>query len=221
MNDDSIFRKAREEIKKDREKMSGKSARQKIEYFFMYYKIPFIITIAVIAIAVSLLYSRAQYREYAFHALFVNASSSAGDDIFNQEFGEILDVDTSHYTMGIDSSLYIDGNSQISIAGTEKFAGEVNSEILDACIMPEILFQLYAGQGCYGDLRNFLTEEQMEEYAESLIYENDIPVGIKADEFSRIREAGLYTEEDAPVFGIVYNAPHGAECSLFLDYLNP
>lgn len=221
MNEDSVFCKAGEEIKKDREKLKGKSFRQKLEYFFMYYKIPVIIIAAVIMIVISVLHSRSQYREYAFHALFLNAANTLNDNNFSQEFGEILDIDTDNYTVTINSSLNIDGNSQVSIGSTEKFAGEVSSEILDACIMPENLFLTYAEEGCYGDLRDFLTDEQLEQCADLLVYRNDIPVGIKADSFSRIAEADLYTSEDSPIFGIVYNTPHPAECSAFLDYLNP
>lgn len=221
MNEDSVFRKANEEIKKDREKMKGKSFRQKLEYFFMYYKIPVIIIAAVVVIAISVLHTRSQYREYAFHALFVNAGNTINDEKFSQKFGKILDIDTDNYTVAIDSSLYIDGNSQVSIGSTEKLAGEVSSQILDACIMPETLFLTYAKEGCYGDLRDFLTDEQLEQYAELLVYQDDIPVGIKAGSFTRIGEANLYTSGDSPVFGIVHNAPHPAECSAFLDYLNP
>lgn len=220
MNENSFFRKAGEELKKDREKMKGKSPGQKLEYFFMYYKIPVIIAAAVAVIAISVLHTRSQYREYAFHALFFNAADTVSDEKFSREFGNILDIDTDSYTVTIDSSLSIDGYSQLSIGSSEKLAGEVNSQILDVCIMPEDLFLTYAGEGCYGDLRDFLTEEQLKQYAEALVYLNDIPVGIKADSFSRIEEAGLYTSKDSPVFGIVYNTPHPAECSVFLDYLD-
>ncbi|MCD8148020.1 MAG: hypothetical protein LUE92_00325 [Clostridiales bacterium] len=219
MNEDSTFRKAKEELKRERDMMQGKSFRQKAGYFFTYYKIPVIIIAVVIAILISILYSRAQHRDYAFHALFVNADNSAHDEQMEAEFGAWIDFDSDKYQVVIDSSMYIDGNSQGSIASTEKLAAEVSSEILDVCIMPEDLFSTYTDEGCFGDLSNYLTEEQLDYYADLLVYDGDTPVGIRADDFAIIKDASLYTSEDAPVFGIVYNAPHSADCSLFLDYL--
>ena len=85
-------------------------------------------------------------------------------------------------------------------------------------MMPQDLFLIYAEEGCYGNLRDFLTEEQLEKYAEQMVYQDGIPVGIKADGFHKINEAELYTAVDRPIFGIVYNTGHKRECSLFLDF---
>lgn len=159
MNENSVFRKAGEELKKDREKMKGKTPGQKIEYFFMYYKVPLILTAVVIAIAASLIYSHSRHREYAFHSYFVNAANTVSDETFDREFGEIIGIDTDHYAVSVDSSLYISGTSQISVVSTEKLASEINSEILDVCIMPEELFRVYSGQGAFGSLQDFLSEE--------------------------------------------------------------
>ena len=222
MNQDSIFHRAGEEIKKDREKMNGKPFRKKVQYFFMYYKVPFFIIVAIIAIIISVAYSRFQNKEFAFNVFFVNASNTRSDETFGEEFGEVIDMDDSKYMVSVDSSIYIDtdGTSQMSVAGTEKLAMEINSAVLDACIMPQNLFEAYAEEGSFGDLSDFLTEEQMENYADRIVYVDDIPVGIEAGDFAKIEEAELYEMEDAPVFAIIYNAPHADECSLFLDYLN-
>ena len=220
MKGNSILHRFTEEIKKDREKLKGKTFLQKLEYYVMYYKIPAIITVAVIAILVSVCYTRSQSKSYGFHADFINASNTISDESFNREFGEIIEIDNDHSIVSIDSSFYIEGTSQQSISSTEKLAGEINSEILDVCIMPQSLFLTYAEEGCYGDLREYLTEEQTETYSDLFVYQNDIPVGIRAENFSKLQDADLYPEEEAPVFGILYNAPHPTECSEFVDYLN-
>ncbi len=219
MKEHSILDKIRKEFQADCEKVRGKSIGYKLEYFLMYYKIPLLLTIVAAAIVLSLLYSRSQYKESAFSALFVNAENTLSDEILAQEFGELLEVDEDKYMISIDSSLYIDGNSQASIASTEKLAAAVNTQLLDVCIMPEELFLIYAEQECYGDLRNFLSKEQLETYAEKMVYQNDIPVGIYVEDFSGIADAELYASQDRPVFGIVYNTEHGREGGMFLDFL--
>lgn len=220
MKDQSFFRRIQQEFQSDREKVRGRSVRYKLEYFFMYYKVPVILTIAAAAILFSIIYSRSQYKEYAFQAFLVNAKNTIYDETLEQKFGELAEIDTEKYQISIDSSLFINGNSQAAIASTEKLSASVNSQLADICVMPEELFLLYAEQGLYGDLQNFLTEEQLEEYEELILYQNGIPVGIRAEKFHGIAEAGLYSAEDMPVFGIVYNTRHQKECSLFLDFLS-
>lgn len=219
MKEHSIFYKIRKEFQADVEKVRGRSIGYKLEYFFMYYKIPLLLTAAAAAIIISLFYSHSQYKESAFSALFINAENTLSDENLSQEFGERIEFDADRYTISIDSSLFIDGNSQASIASTEKLAANVNSQLLDVCIMPEELFLIYAEQGVYGNLQNFLTKEQFTEYADQIVYQGSIPVGIKAEGFRGIVEAGLYSAGDTPIFGIVYNTKHTKECCLFLDFL--
>ena len=90
MKGNSILHRFTKEIKKDREKLKGKTFLQKLEYYVMYYKIPAIITVAVIAILVSVCYTRSQSKSYGFHADFINASNTISDESFNREFGEII-----------------------------------------------------------------------------------------------------------------------------------
>ena len=122
MKGNSILHRFTEEIKKDREKLKGKTFLQKLEYYVMYYKIPAIITVAVIAILVSVCYTRSQSKSYGFHADFINASNTISDESFNREFGEIIEIDNDHSIVSIDSSLYIEVSSLQSISSTEKLA---------------------------------------------------------------------------------------------------
>lgn len=210
----------KEEFSKDVEKLKGKPLKEKIQYFIMYYKIPFLLIVSVIAIIISFIYSRMQYREYAFHAYFFNAQTAEKDEIFSRELEEFLGVDTKKEIVSLDSSLQLGGNSQLSIASTEKFSVEMFNGIVDACIMPEEIFLAYVEQGCFQDLRNCLSEAQLTEYADLLIYENEIPIGVKTGSFSKLESAGLYTEEDTPIFGILGLTEHITECSEFLKFLD-
>ncbi len=219
MKEHSILHKIRREFQADCEKVRGRSVWYKLEYFLMYYKISVLLTAAAAAVVISVIYSCSQHKEPAFYALFINAGNTLSDETFEQQFGKLAEINTDHYMITIDSSLSMDGNSQVSIASIEKFSANVNSKLLDVCMMPQDLFLIYAEEGCYGNLRDFLTEEQLEKYAEQMVYQDGIPVGIKADGFHKINEAELYTAGDRPIFGIVYNTGHKRECSLFLDFL--
>lgn len=220
IREDSVFKRGKEELKREKEMMRGKSFRQKAGYFFTYYKIPFIIIAAVIVIIISICYSRAQYKGYAFQALFFNvAVTESADEELSGEFSDLIEFDESKYKVMVDSTMVISGTSQGSVSSTEKFSAEISEGVVDVCIMPEELFRSYANEGAFGDLRDFLTEEQLSEYEDLLVYDGSIPIGIYAASFTKVTENNLYVESDRPIFGIVYNTQHMDECSEFLDYL--
>lgn len=221
MSNHSIFHRMSDEFKKDREKLKGKSFGQKIQYFIMYYKIPVLLILAVAAIAISVGYSISHSKTMAFHAYFINADNTRSDETLSQDFAKILAINQSKEQVSVDSSLLIDGNSQVSISSIEKFASEINSNFVDACIMPEELFLTYAKEGAYGDIRTYLSDTDYKKYqkADQIIYQENIPVGIRASDFKRVKAADLYEKSDVPVIGIIYNTDHPKEAQKFLHFL--
>ena len=222
MSNPSIFHRISDEFKNDREKLKGKSFGQKIQYFFMYYKIPVILILAVAAIAISVGHSIASNKTMAFHAYFINADNTRSDETLSQEFADFLQINTSKEQVSVDSSLMIDGNSQVSISSIEKFASEINSNFIDSCIMPEELFLTYAKEGAYGDLRDYISDTDLQKYkkADQLVYQDKIPVGIRTEALSRIQGSDLYKKSDKAVIGIIYNTEHPKEAGKFLHFLS-
>lgn len=188
----------------------------------MYYKIPVILILAVAAIAISVGHSIASNKTMAFHAYFINADNTRSDETLSQEFADFLQINTSKEQVSVDSSLMIDGNSQVSISSIEKFASEINSNFIDSCIMPEELFLTYAKEGAYGDLRDYISDTDLQKYkkADQLVYQDKIPVGIRTEALSRIQGSDLYKKSDKAVIGIIYNTEHPKEAGKFLHFLS-
>ncbi len=220
MKEDSFFHRASGEVKREKEMTKGMTKAQKAEYFIMYHKVLILFVAIAVIVVISLAYSHAHNKGYAFQALLFNTQNADYDETYSEEFREILGInEKSGYQVVIDSSNYIEGTSQLSVAGTEKLMLEVNSRMLDVCIMPEELFDSYVEQGAFGNLEDCLSPEQLSEYCDLFIYNGDTAVGVRVDNAEKITEASLYEEDDFPVFGIIYNAPHPDESALFLDYL--
>lgn len=198
---------------------SNMSLRQKIEYFFMYYKVPVILSTALIAIVLSMFYSWSNRRDYGFSAFFFNASNTNSNEVFSREFAREQNIDTNQHIVSVDCGLQIDGYSQLSIVSTEKLSSAINAQTLDVCVMPEELFLTYAAEGAFGNLGDFLTENQLAAYKDLVVYSGEEPCGIRINDFKRIQAAGLYDGEDAPIYGIVYNTKHPDTCRDFLTFL--
>ncbi len=220
MNQTTLLKKIKQELLSDHEKTKQMPLLQKLQYYFMYYKVPLILCTALTAILISICYSRSQSLEYVFDAAFLNASHTTQDEAIGRDFLLTLNMDPGKYAVSIDSGMQIEGNSQASIASTEKLFSKINAQMLDACIMPKHLFTEYARQHAFADLRDILTDSQLEIYQGKLFYTDGIPTGIYAEAFPRIAAAGLYSSGSCPIYGVAGNTAHPDTSSLFLDFLN-
>lgn len=220
MKEDSFFHKASREAKREKEIVKDMTAAKKLEYFFMYHKVLILfVTIAAIVI-ISLVYSNRHNKGYAFQALFFNTQNADYDDTYSEEFREIIGIsEKSGYQVIIDSTNYINGTSQLSVAVIEKLTMEIDSAMLDVCVMPEELFDSYIEQGAFGSLEDCLSTDQLTDYSDLLVFDGDIPVGVRVADAKKVAEAALYEDGDVPIFGIIYNTAHPEECASFLDYL--
>lgn len=215
----AILQKLKTEFYNDREKLQGKTLAQKLRYYFMYYKVPFIIILAVVLIIISVCHARSNNLDMAFHAYFINAENTISDEIFENDLAEIYQIDTEKEQVLIDSSMYFGGSSMTAVSSTEKFASEINTSLLDACVMPEEYFLTYAREGAFDDLSNYLSDETMTAYADRLVYNDGIAVGICVKDFPAIQKASLYSPEENPVLGVIYNTQNPNKIQAFVDYL--
>lgn len=216
------FQRGKEEIRLDREKMQGKPLRKKIQYFFMYYKIPFFLTIAVILAVFSIVHTLRKDPDYSFCAIFVNAEYADGnDEAMEEEFVEYSGIDTSQSEVHVYSAISfgLDDDSSLSSANLEIFESYIFSNSMDACVLSEDLFETYAGLNAFQDLSEVLTQEEMERYGDYLVYVDEVPYGVDIAGFAVVEEYGLYAEDGEAVYSVLYNAPNEDYGGIFLDYL--
>lgn len=220
------FQEWKHEIEADRKKMEGASKKKKLEFFWMYYKIPlFLVIVAVLSVS-SILYSQFKKEDYSFCALLVNSLSDdyveEDDDAIEAAFREYAGIDPEESEVYIYTGLSFeyDAEDSLSSAYLEIFESYILSDSMDACVLTTDLFDSYVSQSAFADLTGVLSEEQLAEYADLLVYDDDgTAVGVGVSNFAVIEEYELYTGEEDAIFGVLYNSPHPDRAAAFLDYL--
>ena len=102
-----------------------------------------------------------------------------------------------------------------------KFMADIGSELLDVCGMLKEDFIKYDGSQTWMNLRECLTDKQMEELKDRLLITDDGRViGILADDLPVLQAEECYTnKETEAAIGVIYNAPHKDEAVKYLLYL--
>ena len=116
-----------DEFKEEREALKNGTPKQKLAYFWYYYKWHVIISVIIIGMLVSFIYQYVNRKDIAFNAVLLNASSL--DQISSEQ---------------------------------PDFLTDFAENELDSMITDFNSFQKYANSSLFYDLRDILTEEQLQ-----------------------------------------------------------
>lgn len=165
-----------EEIRAEHKKLKGKGFKAHFSYFMTYYKWPTLAAIAVAAIVISLIRSIASNKPTAVNAMFLNGSNTDltySTDWIEDEFINYAGIDTGKYSVTIDTSSYITpggAQSQVEAATSMKIMAYSAAKDLDVMTADPYNFHNYARSGMFTDLRDILSEEQIEKYEPYFYY---------------------------------------------------
>lgn len=198
----------------------------KAQYIWDYYRWHIIITVCVIAAAIALIVHYATYKDTVLDIIMVNINDpysdheAATDDFFAREgfssADEKITLDTSITYSEDDAystNYYSDQNLtlKLSVGG---------SDILFA---PEFVYTQYADGGSMMPLSQFLSEDELAEYEDILVYATDsetgekVACGVELKENDWLSQNGFY--DDAVCFGVVYGASHQENAADFFRYV--
>lgn len=182
-----------DEFREEREAMKNGTPKEKLNYFWCYYKWHVIITVAVIAFVASFAYEALTRKETAMYALFLNSFSVSEDDTFVNNYMAAAGIDTNEYETLIDSSLYIslDSTDENTYNAIQKVAVYVAAGEIDIIASGQEIFEYYAYLDYVMDLRDVLTEEQLKTYEPYLYYVDRKVIEAKAEASDNLQE---YTE---------------------------
>ena len=171
-----------DEIREDRERLKGKSWKEKASHIFTYYKFPILATLLVVCILFSLIGKNIASPETALDGIMLNCYSSdsmlsnADRAAFSEGFLDELHLDHSDYALSFRmnltysqtsdsvSSSYSDYQSLMTIMSNVA-AGELDFITGDLGAMLGLAYQ-----GYFADLSEVLGEEQYESYAPCFLY---------------------------------------------------
>lgn len=186
-----------DEFREERERLKHGTLKDKLKYFWYYYKFHTIVTlVCLIALAV-FIHDAVTKKDYVFNAAFVNAGSLTETDEFTPLTAQALQIDTDQYALHIDNSIFIDKNdpnSEATYYSIQKLSVLLMTYDVDATVMHSDTHRSYAYTMAYSDLREILSPEQLQKY-EPYFYYMDAAV---YEEISKLQDEGKVYEKDFP-----------------------
>lgn len=192
----SVFEEIREVQKKAFATMTPK---EKLAYFWDYYKIHTVVVIAVAAFVIAFINSYLSNKPFAFYAVMLNANAltdnTAAASAWSEGFMEYAGIDPESYQVNIDTSIAIspDGGDQYEVASRQKMVAMMHAGDIHAIVADTETFEGYARLEYFYDLTAAFTEEELAPYADLLYYTDgaafDAETGGTLDEMEAAQEA--------------------------------
>lgn len=218
-----------DEIKAQHKKLAGKTPKEKLLYFWEYYRVPTLVTILVIAFAGNLIYTIATARDSVLSALFINGYSEIDTEAFMAGFDEYAQIDTKEYTTSLEMNFTIqeEAADQYTMANVQKLMALVAAKELDVIMADSKTFANYADPGYFCNLNEVLPRELIDKYQDRFFYydvpddeQGEIPVGIQLADAPKVVQTQAYAVTNDAIFGIVINSEHPDNAVQFLEYLD-
>lgn len=169
----SVHDEIREQQKKAFATMSPK---EKLAYFWDYYKIHTLVVICAVVFVISFIRQIQENKPYAFYAVFMNAlnglDSNDTNVMWENEFLEYAGIDSETYRVCIDTSITqsSDGSSQYEMATRQKMAAMMQAGDIHMIIADTETFEDYAHVETFYDLSQIFSDEELAPYADLLYY---------------------------------------------------
>ncbi|MDE5589875.1 MAG: hypothetical protein K2J60_12175 [Acetatifactor sp.] len=186
-----------DEFREERAAMKNGTLKQKIAYFFDYYKWYVVFGIAAVIFAASFIYQLVTNKETAFCAMLLNAASRSYSEGTENTgaFAAYAGIDTDKYDIVYDTSVQFGAETGSDYYAAQQILVHVSAADVDVMISdPSFLLQ-YAYIGDFYDLRDFLNAEQMDKYKDFFYYID----GAVMEEIEAARKD--YDHEYEPVYG--------------------
>lgn len=217
-----------DEFKEERAAMKNGTLKQKLTYFFDYYKWHVICgLIAVIFVGV-LVRQLVTQKDTAFYAVLLNGVSRIypAESGHRDAFAEYAGIDTDEFDVVYDTSIQIGTGTGDDYQSAQTLMIHITAADLDVMVSDLNSLRHYAYLGDFRDLRDILTQDQLNRYESSFYYIDQILV----EEIENAKKE--YDYDYSPVYGdplrpedMQEPVPVGIllpeDCSLLQDYVFP
>lgn len=184
-----------DEFKEEREALKQQPLKKKLEYFWSYYKWHTIGTIVGVILLFVLVRDMANQKENAFYGILVNTYPRYEDlTVLEDEVSSVLEIDTEKYQVSFDYNYYMsevfDTNSYQT---TQMLMVHTAAGDVDVMVMDTYNFNKYGYNSYYGDLRFYLSEEQLKALEGRIFY-------VDATLAAQIEAAGMDKSLEEPSY---------------------
>ena len=149
------------------------SKKQKLAYFWDYYKWHFLITVAVIIFVIYLIVHYVNAKEEALFAAMVNFSATETEEAeFKNAFIQYINLDTDKYSVDINDTVTIGLGASLGTpyTGHDLLAAYIGGDQLDVMCTGENVFFDYAYEDTFLPLSRYMSEEEIEKLDGRLYY---------------------------------------------------
>ncbi len=191
------YRGVRDEIKEQQLKAKDMSFKGKLQYFWYYYKVHTIVGICIVFFAVTMLHDILSAKDYAFYGIMLN-SINLDNEQLETSFGEYASLDLEQYDCFLDttSTLSYTTMNQFDMATVQKIIALIQTKDLDAVVFDSEVFNNYANNEMFIDLRNVYSDAELQKYEDQLYYVDYAQIQ-KADEEIEYENEDLLSSEEA------------------------
>lgn len=194
----------RDDLKKEKKKLSRLSFGEKLQYIFDYYKFWILGVVVLVGLVWSVGSTILHNKPTGFYAMLLNAGgqdlSGQADEAAGAAFAEAAGLDDTKQKILVDTSATFNPNdqSQFSMAQNAKIAALYQTHEIDVMVADPGVFTYYALNGSFVDLRDVLDDETLAEYeASGQVYYIDQHVQELLDQtdYGELEEMSLGTDE--------------------------
>ena len=160
----------RDNLKKEKKKLSRLSFGEKLQYIFDYYKFWILGVVVLVGLVWSVGSTILHNKPTGFYAMLLNAGgqdlSGQADEAAGEAFAEAAGLDDTKQKILVDTSATFNPNdqSQFSMAQNAKIAALYQSHEIDVMVADPGVFTYYALNGSFVDLRDVLDDETLAVY---------------------------------------------------------
>ncbi|MCM1191556.1 MAG: hypothetical protein NC123_09185 [Butyrivibrio sp.] len=186
-----------DEFKEERAAMKNGTPRQKLAYFFDYYKWHVVLGVVAVIFAVSLICQIITNKETAFDAMLLNASpyDASAEEENAAAFAAYAGIDAKKSKIIYDTSVQFGSEVSTDYYAAQQIMVHVSAAEVDVMAGDTSYLLQYAYMGDFYDLRELLSSEQLDKYRDFFYYID----GTVAEEIEAARKN--YESEYEPVYG--------------------
>lgn len=161
-----------DEFKEERAALKNGTPKEKLTYFWDYYKWYVVGGVIAVACIVSVIHNIVTHRDTALYAMLINTvPTSLSPDSDNAEaFAAFAGIDTEEYQVYYDTSAQLGLDATGDYQALQQIMVHISAADLDVMVSDADSLMRYAYQGNFHDLRTLLSPEQLEQYGDSLFY---------------------------------------------------
>lgn len=165
-----------DEFKEERNTIKQKSLKEKISYFFDYYKWHTVAVIAILAAVVSMIIHWVNLKDCALYVCLLNTMTFSQTKDYVQRFEEYAEIDRADYEVTFDTSMYIEigGRDSVTATSFQKLTVYTAAGDLDVIVTDPEIIEYYVDQGIFYDLRQILSPEQIALYEPYFFYVDQV-----------------------------------------------